>query len=56
MMQWLTGLVASIAVAQATDPFMAVLGSIALLLATGAMAFVWLPQPKRLGEAADRGP
>lgn len=47
LMQWLTGLVASIARAHGGDPFTAVLGAIALLLAAGAAAFVWLPQPPR---------
>ena len=55
MMQWLTGLVASIATAHAADPFMAVLGTIALLLAVGAVAFVWLPPPLRTADAADPG-
>jgi predicted MFS family arabinose efflux permease len=55
MMQGLTGLVASLAAAHAADPFIAVLGTIALLLAVGGLAFVWLPQPERSGDAADRG-
>ena len=55
MMQGLTGLVASVAAAHAADPFMAVLGTIALLLAVGALAFVWLPKPERTGDAADPG-
>ena len=45
LMQWLTGLVASIAAANGADPFAAVLGTIALLLAAGAAAFAWLPRP-----------
>jgi predicted MFS family arabinose efflux permease len=52
MMQWLTGLVASIATAHAADPFTAVLGTIALLLAAGAAAFIWLPQPRPTDDAA----
>lgn len=47
LMQWLTGLVASIATAHGADPFVAVLGTIALLLAAGAAAFAWLPRPPR---------
>ena len=46
LMQWLTGLVASVAAAHATDPFMAVLGTIAALLTAGALAFAWLPRPR----------
>ena len=47
-MQWLTGLVASLAKAQsAADPFMAVMASIATLLALAALAFRLLPQPPR---------
>ncbi|HRP27411.1 MAG TPA: MFS transporter [Burkholderiaceae bacterium] len=52
LMQWLTGLVASIAAAHGADPFVAVLGTIALLLAAGAAAFAWLPRPP--GSAAGR--
>jgi hypothetical protein len=44
-MQWFTGIVASAAQARGIDPFTAVLASIAALLALGALAFVWLPQP-----------
>ncbi len=44
-MQWLTGLVASLAAAAGADPFMAVLASIAALLAAGALAFMLLPAP-----------
>lgn len=51
LMQWLTGLVASVATAHAADPFVAVLGAIALMLAAGAAAFGWLPQPPRIGNA-----
>ena len=46
-MQWLTGLLASQAAAHGADPFTAVLGSIATLLAAGALAFVLLPGPAR---------
>ena len=45
LMQWLTGLVASIAAGFGGDPFVAVLAAMALLLAAGAAAFVWLPAP-----------
>ena len=44
-MQWLTGLVASLAAAQGAEPFTAVLASIAVLLAAGALAFTLLPGP-----------
>ena len=44
-MQWLTGLVASIAAAHGLDPFTFVMASIAVLLAAGAIAFTLLPGP-----------
>ncbi|MEO7242501.1 MAG: MFS transporter [Variovorax sp.] len=44
-MQWLTGAVATAAAALGADPFMGVLGCIALLLALGALAFYKLPGP-----------
>lgn len=44
-MQWLTGVVASLASAQGIEPFTAVLASIAALLAAGALAFMVLPAP-----------
>ena len=44
-MQWLTGLVASIAAAHGHDPFAFVMASIAALLAAGAIAFTLLPGP-----------
>ena len=46
-MQWLTGVVASVAAAHGADPFTAVLASIAVLLAAGALAFTLLPGPAR---------
>ncbi|RYX91905.1 MAG: MFS transporter [Comamonadaceae bacterium] len=46
-MQWFTGLVAATAIARGIEPFAAVLGSISILLAFGAMAFVVLPAPPR---------
>jgi MFS family permease len=46
-MQWLTGVVASVAQAQGIEPFTAVLASIAALLAAGALAFTLLPGPVR---------
>ena len=46
-MQWLTGAVASLATAHGVEPFTAVLGSIAALLALGAISFALLPQPHR---------
>lgn len=45
-MQWLTGVVASAATARGLEPFTAVLGSIAVLLALGAAGFAALPQPR----------
>jgi predicted MFS family arabinose efflux permease len=44
-MQWLTGLVASIAAAHGFDPFTFVMAAIAALLAAGALAFTLLPGP-----------
>ncbi|RZL65032.1 MAG: MFS transporter [Variovorax sp.] len=44
-MQWLTGVVASAALARGVDPFLAVLATIAVLLLAGAGAFRWLPAP-----------
>ena len=46
IMQWLTGGIASVAKAAGVEPYAAVLGSIALLLALGALAFRLLPQPR----------
>ena len=49
LMQWLTGVVASVAAAHGCDPYAAVLATIGALLASGAAAFAWLPgPPKRL--------
>jgi predicted MFS family arabinose efflux permease len=45
VMQWLTGLAASIAIAHGIEPFAAVLASIAALLVAGALAFMVLPGP-----------
>jgi len=45
LMQWLTGLVASLAASLGGEPFVAVLAAMALLLVAGAAAFVWLPAP-----------
>lgn len=44
-MQWLTGIVASVASSYGVEPFTAVLASIAVLLAAGALAFTLLPGP-----------
>jgi len=46
----------SVATAHAADPFAAVLGAIALMLAAGAAAFVWLPPPPRIGNAESESP
>lgn len=48
VMQWFTGVVASVAVAHGVDTFLAVLLTIAALLALGAAAFRWLPAPAPL--------
>ncbi|HMN20078.1 MAG TPA: MFS transporter [Ottowia sp.] len=45
LMQWATGAIAQLAQARGLDPFGPVFGSIAVLLAIGALAFRWLPQP-----------
>jgi len=46
LMQWLTGAVASAAVAHGLPPFAAAFATIALMLAAGALLFVRLPQPR----------
>ncbi|MDR6521292.1 putative MFS family arabinose efflux permease [Variovorax paradoxus] len=46
LMQWGTGVAASIAAAHGADPLTAVLGTIAALLLAGIAAFAWLPAPK----------
>ncbi|MES2941629.1 MAG: MFS transporter [Pseudomonadota bacterium] len=46
-MQWLTGIVASVAAAHGFEPFTTVLAAISMLLAAGALAFLALPQPPR---------
>jgi MFS family permease len=45
LMQWFTGVAASVAQAHGVEPYAAVLGVIALLLAAGCAAFAWLPAP-----------
>ncbi|MFN4121504.1 MFS transporter [Acidovorax sp.] len=45
LMQWVTGVAASIAAAQGADPYVAVMLTIAAMLATGALAFRCLPAP-----------
>ena len=47
VMQWVTGLVASMAKAQGADIYAAVLLTIASLLTVGVVAFVWLPRAPR---------
>lgn len=44
LMQWFTGLVASLAQARGADIFTVVLLAIAAMLAAGALAFAWLPK------------
>ena len=48
VMQWFTGLVASMAKAQGADIYGAVLLTVAALLAAGALAYAWLPRAPRL--------
>ena len=45
LMQWVTGLAASLAAARGADPYVAVMLTIAGMLATGAVAFRCLPAP-----------
>ena len=45
LMQWLTGVAASVAAAHGGDPIVAALLAITALLAAGALAFAWLPGP-----------
>lgn len=47
VMQWLTGLVASLAVAWQVDTYLAVYGFVSVALLLGALAFRFLPQPPR---------
>ncbi len=46
LMQWGTGVAASVASAHGADPLTAVLATIATLLVLGIAAFAWLPAPK----------
>jgi predicted MFS family arabinose efflux permease len=46
LMQWGTGVAASVAAAHGADPLTAVLATIALLLVLGIAGFAWLPAPK----------
>ena len=52
LMQWFTGVVASVATAHGIDPYSAVLATIAALLAAGTLAFAWLPAPPQKQQAA----
>mgnify|MGYP000028084742 CR=1 FL=1 len=45
LMQWVTGVAASIAAAQGADPYVAVMLTIAAMLGVGALAFRLLPAP-----------
>ena len=45
LMQWLTGVAASVAVAHGIESFKLVLTTIAVLLVAGTVAFAWLPKP-----------
>ncbi|WP_077001394.1 MFS transporter [Variovorax sp. KK3] len=46
LMQWLTGVAASVAQAFGMEPYAVVLGFIAVLLVAGCAAFTWLPAPQ----------
>lgn len=52
LVQWLTGLIASAALAYGVDPFGPVFGCIAGLLVLGALGFIWLPQPPALARGS----
>jgi MFS family permease len=45
LMQWLTGVAASVAQSMRLEPYTAVLAAIAALLVAGCAAFAWLPAP-----------
>ena len=45
LMQWLTGVAASLAAAQGLDPYVAVMLTISAMLTVGVLAFRWLPAP-----------
>jgi len=45
LMQWLTGLAASLASANGVDPYVAVMLTISALLAAGVLSFRLLPAP-----------
>ncbi|VWX58623.1 putative MFS family arabinose efflux permease [Burkholderiales bacterium 8X] len=49
LMQWLTGIAASMATAFGLEPFAAALGLMALLVLVGVAAFAWLPGPAAAG-------
>lgn len=51
LMQWITGLAASLAHARGGDPYVAVMLTITALLAAGALAFRWLPAPVASGKS-----
>ena len=46
LMQWITGIVATVAKTHGMDAYTAVLLSVAALLSAGAAAFAWLPSPR----------
>jgi MFS family permease len=49
LMQWVTGIAASVAEAHGADPFRAVLATIAVLLVGATIGFAWLPAPESDG-------
>jgi predicted MFS family arabinose efflux permease len=55
LMQWLTGLVASVATSYGADPFVTAFATIAALLVAATLAFVVLPWPPGIRRAAPGG-
>src|SRR6218665_1308700 len=51
LMQWVTGMAASLAPARGVEPYAAVMLTIALMLVLGALAFKCLPAPAHLPRA-----
>jgi len=51
IMQWLTGVVATVAIAAGVERYAAVMAAIAFFLGLGALAYRVLPQPPRIAAA-----
>ena len=45
LMQWITGVAASVAIAHGVEPYSAVLATISLMLVVATIAFARLPAP-----------